>query len=191
MAKNVILITNNELIIEENKDLAHIENSLYLAKDLFEQYSYIIIDYDILIIEESLDDKIREYEDKILILGDGYIGNLRSLSIEEFHIENIDLYFGYEPGPEVLYNKDLDMDANLEIDRIINLYTGDKLAREALEELMNAPSAVRSTVYRVIKSIDNGVKIKSLKWNNPIRIEYTFENAKKLKKNIKNKLASL
>ena len=178
MIKNAMLITNDEATIRSNQDLIHIENSLYMARDLIPRLKYVIIDYDTLLVEESLLTQLMDHKDKLLILGDGFVAGLPTISKEDFHAENINLYYEQD---DILDTTDTEnMDESLEIDRIINLYVqSDTLVAEVEQELLEASHGVRKGVYKVIPQVDGGKMIKTLKWNSPIRMEYTLSRIKK------------
>jgi len=177
MIKDAMLITNDEETIRSNQNLIHIENSLYMARDLIPRLKYIIIDYDTLLVEESFHDELMDYKDKLLILGDGFVADLPTISKEDFHAENINLYYEQD---DILDTTDTEnMDESLEIDRIINLYVqSDTLVAEVEQELLEASHGVRKGVYKVIPQVDGGKKIKSLKWSSPIRMGYAVSRIK-------------
>lgn len=182
MIKEAILITNDEFIIKENKMSIYIENSLCLGKELFSKYNYIIIDYDTLILEKEIFEQLKEHHHKVLILGEGYIDNLRSISKNEFHTENIDIYYGQDKKIEISCEDKLDEALSLEIDHIINLYIDtNTLVREVSRELTQASKAVKREAYKLIDIIDKGSKLKKLKWFDPIRINFILEKRKNFK----------
>lgn len=178
MDNKIMFITNNTNLQDKCHTICDIEYSIHLGKDSFNQYDYIIIDYDTFLLEDNTIEHIEKYEEKILFINNSPSNKYKSIPLEELCLENIKIYFN-DYNLETTEYENIDQDSSI-VNDLIDLYLQDKdNIEKLLEELNKTSYKLRKRFYNVIDQLSVFNKLNELKIYNKIKIEYLIYKFKK------------
>jgi len=157
---DILLVTNSLKLINEYEGKLPISNSIFMALNLSNNYEYIIIDEDNLILEKEEAEKLSNIREKVLILGKTN-NKYNNISKDEFDIEDINIY----------YNKNKsNNEKNIDLFETIDNFVSNKETKDDYDKITKYNKKDRLLIYSYIPKDQYKKLIKTL----PLRYKLEF-----------------